>query len=166
DTVFSGQIFVAACHSRSLVPNVILSLFANHQSFPEPWQILICQSTTTAEEISFFIKRSFIAADNGYKDYLFCIANVEFLDLELQYNLVRTIRNFQEKKKDYLLALVCTQENGRNHHIINQFAENVHVTNGLDAKSMELWYQEICPDVKCVTSKMSGQGKTEWIKES
>ncbi|CAG8532603.1 7300_t:CDS:10, partial [Acaulospora morrowiae] len=166
DTVLSGKIFVAACHSRSLVPNVILSLFANHQSLPEPWQILICRSTTTAEEISLFIKRSFIAADNEYKDHLFCIANVEFLDFELQYNLVQTIRDFQEKKKEYFLALVCTQEKGRNHHILDQFAENMHVTNGLDTESMELLYKEICPNVECVISKMSGQGKTEWIRES
>ncbi|CAG8547768.1 12126_t:CDS:10 [Acaulospora morrowiae] len=165
DTVFRGQIFVAACHSHSLVPNVILSLFANHQSFPKPWQILICQSTTAAEEITLFIKRSFIAADNEYKDYLFCIANVEFLDFELQDILIRTIHNFKQKKKDYLLALVCTYEYGRNHHILDKFVENVHVTDGLDAESMELLYQEIRPDVECVTSKMSGQGKTEWIKE-
>ncbi|CAG8447585.1 8222_t:CDS:10, partial [Acaulospora morrowiae] len=165
DTVFRGQIFVAACRSHSLVPNVILSLFANHQSFPKPWQILICQSTTTAEEITLFIKRSFIATDNEYKDYLFCIANVEFLNFELQDILVRAIYNFKEKKNDYLLALVCTLEYGRSNHILDQFAENVHVTNGLDAESMELLYQEICSDVICVTSKMSGQGKTEWIKE-
>ncbi|CAG8507631.1 2484_t:CDS:2, partial [Racocetra fulgida] len=165
-TVFKGKIFVADCHSYSLVPNVILSLFVNHQSFPEAWQILICRSTTTEEEISLFIKRSFIAAKNGYKDYLFCIANVELLDFELQYHLVQTIHNFQEKGKDYLLALICTREKSINHHILEQFTENVHPTNGLDDESMKLLYTEICRNSICVTSNMSGQGKTEWIKES
>ncbi|CAG8542187.1 4803_t:CDS:2, partial [Acaulospora colombiana] len=166
DTIFKGHLFVAACNSRFLVPNVILSLFANHRTFPEPWQLLICRNTTTAEEISLFIKRSFIAASNGYEGRLFCIADVELLDFELQYNLVQAIRDFQEKENDYLLALICTREKGTNHHILDQFAENVHVTNGLDAKSMKMLYEEICPDVVCVTSNMSGQGKTEWIKES
>ncbi|CAG8470531.1 17412_t:CDS:2, partial [Cetraspora pellucida] len=166
DTVFKGKIFVADCHSRSLVPNVILSLFTNHRSFPEPWQILICRSTTTAEEISLFIKRSFIAAKNGYHDYLFCIANVEFLDFELQYNLVKTIRIFQKEEPNYLLALVCTREKAMNHHILDQFSENIHPTNGLDSESMEILYSVICDNAMCVTSNMSGQGKTEWIKES
>ncbi|CAG8487006.1 22028_t:CDS:2, partial [Racocetra persica] len=166
DTVFKGKIFVADCHSRSLVPNVILSLFINYRSFPEPWQILICRSTTTAEEISLFIKRSFIAAKKGYENCLFCIANVEFLDFELQYNLVKTIRIFQEKETNYLLALVCTREKAMNHHILDQFAENVYPTNGLDSESMKILYTEICDNAICVTSNMSGQGKTEWIKES
>ncbi|CAG8529977.1 19075_t:CDS:2, partial [Dentiscutata erythropus] len=166
DTVFKGKIFVADCHSRSLVPNVILSLFTNHRSFPEPWQILICRSTTTAEEVSLFIKRSFIAAKNGYKDYLFCIANVEFLDFELQYNLVKTIRIFQKEETNYLLALVCTREKATNHHILDQFSENIHPTNGLNLESMKILYSKICSDAMCVTSNMSGQGKTEWIKKS
>ncbi|CAG8754625.1 6076_t:CDS:1, partial [Cetraspora pellucida] len=159
------KIFLADCHSRSLVPNVILSLFTNHRSFPEPWQVLICRSTTTAEEISLFIKRSFIAAKNGHEDYLFCIANVEFLDFDLQYNLVKTIRAFQEKETNYFLALVCTREKGINHHILDQFSENIQNTNGLDTESMKLLYSEICDDATCVTSDMSGQGKTEWIKD-
>ncbi|CAG8817576.1 6222_t:CDS:1, partial [Dentiscutata erythropus] len=135
-------------------------------SFPEPWQILICRSTTTAEEISLFIKRSFIAAKNGYKDYLFCIANVEFLDFELQYYLVKTIRIFQKEETNYLLALVCTREKATNHHILDQFSENIHPTNGLDLESMKILYSKICSNAMCVTSNMSGQGKTEWIKES
>ncbi|KAF0511752.1 e3 ubiquitin-protein ligase [Gigaspora margarita] len=167
DTVYNGKLFVADCHSYSLVPNVILSLFVNHDSiFPEAWQILICQSTTTEEEISLFIKRSFTAAKNGYKDYLFCIANVELLDFGLQYHLVQSIRNFQDKEKDYFLALICTREKCINHHILEQFTENVHPTNGLDERSMKLLYSEICNNSVCVTSNLSGQGKTEWIKES
>ncbi|KAF0511754.1 e3 ubiquitin-protein ligase [Gigaspora margarita] len=166
DTVYNGKLFVADCHSYSLVPNVILSLFVNHNSFPEAWQILICRNTTTEEEISLFIKRAFIAAKNGYKDYLFCIANVELLDFELQYHLVQSIRNFQDKEKDYLLALICTREKSINHHILEQFTENVHPTNGLGEGSMKILYSEICNNSVCVTSNMSGQGKTEWIKES
>ncbi|CAG8632902.1 13269_t:CDS:10, partial [Gigaspora margarita] len=167
DTVYNGKLFVADCHSYSLVPNVILSLFVNHESiFPETWQILICQSTTTEEEISLFIKRSFTAAKNGYKNFLFCIANVELLDFGLQYHLVQSIRNFQDKEKDYFLALICTREKCINHHILEQFAENVYSTNGLDERSMKLLYSEICNNSVCVTSNLSGQGKTEWIKES
>ncbi|CAG8574000.1 16629_t:CDS:10, partial [Gigaspora margarita] len=166
DMVINGKLFVADCHSYSLVPNVILSLFVNHKSFPEAWQILICRSTTTEEEISLFIKRSFIATKNGYKGYLFCIANVELLDFELQYHLVQSIRNFQDKEKDYLLALICTREKSINHHILEQFTENVHPTNGLCEESMKILYSEMCSNSECVTSNMSGQGKTEWIKES
>ncbi|CAG8782376.1 24048_t:CDS:2, partial [Gigaspora rosea] len=129
DTVFKGKIFVAECH-----------FFTNHRSFPKSWQILICRSTTTSEKNSLFIKRSFIAAKNGYKDYLFCIANVEYIDFQIKYNLAM------------------------NHHILDQFAENIHPTNGLDSESTKILYSEICDHATCVTSNMSGQGKTEWIK--
>ncbi|KAF0557212.1 e3 ubiquitin-protein ligase [Gigaspora margarita] len=53
-----------------------------------------------------------------------------------------------------------------NHHILDQFAENIHPTNGLDSESMKILYSEICDHATCITSNMSRQGKTEWIKNS
>ncbi|PKK68874.1 hypothetical protein RhiirC2_867041 [Rhizophagus irregularis] len=165
DVVECGGLFVAACGDKSRVPNIIMSFYANHGSYPEPWQLLICTSSTTEEELSIFIKRCFFASKNGYKNYLFCIANLELLDFELQYDLVNNIRTYITKVKEYYLALICCSETGMNHHILDQFSEHVHPTIGLSDAAMKAIYQELCPKVVCVTSELSGQGKTEWIKQ-
>ncbi|CAG8516842.1 13056_t:CDS:10, partial [Gigaspora margarita] len=110
-----------------------VTFFTNHRSFLEPWQILICRSKTTSEKTSLFIKRSFIAAKNIYKDYLFCIANVEYIDFKIKYNLAV------------------------DHHILDQFAENIHPINGLDSESIKILCSEICDHATCMTSNMSRQ---------
>lgn len=134
------------------------------QIYPEPWQLLICRNTTTAEEVSLFIKRCFLASKNGFQDRLFCIAGLEFLEFELQYKLVNELRSFQETETDYYLALICCQENRIHHHILDQFSEYVRFTNGLGKNTMKNMYRELCPYVDCITSELSGQGKTEYIK--
>ncbi|PKK67516.1 hypothetical protein RhiirC2_835340, partial [Rhizophagus irregularis] len=164
DIVIKGKLFVAACTDKMRVPNVIMSLYTNHGYYPEPWQLLICTSSTTMEELTIFIKRSFYSSKNGYENHLFCIANLELLGFELQYNLANQIRSMQDQK-DYLLALICCRENGVHHLILDQFSLDVKKTNGLNNDSMRGIYRELCHNVICVSSDLSGQGKTEWIKE-
>ncbi|CAG8562549.1 11938_t:CDS:10 [Diversispora eburnea] len=166
DIVHRGRLFVAACNDKLLIPNIIMSIYTNHGYFPEPWQILICKSFTTMEELSIFIKRCFLAADNGYKDHLFCIANLEILEFDLQYNLVNHIRSLRENHDDYLLALICCREAGLHYHILDQFLSEVVNTYGLCSETMKAIYSELCPNVSCVFSDLSGQGKSEWIKQS
>ncbi|CAG8492109.1 7029_t:CDS:2 [Dentiscutata erythropus] len=169
DIVQPGKLFVAACSNKSLVPNIIMSLYANHKAYPQPWQILICTSSTTMEELSIFTKRCFFASDNGYEGHLFCIANLELIDFELQYNLVNNIRSMSRMtniKDKYLLALICCRESEVQHHILDQFSQDIHATNGLDVDAMKGIYQELCPDVMRISSELSGQGKTEWIKST
>ncbi|CAG8439660.1 11533_t:CDS:10 [Acaulospora colombiana] len=163
DVVERGKLFVASCNDKSRLPNVIMSLYANHGSYPEAWQLLICTTSTTLEELSIFLKRCFFAPKNGYDNHLFCLANLELLDYELQYNLVNKIRAMREKEKDYYLALICCPEAGMHHHILDQFSD-YRSTKGLNTASMKRIYQELCPRVFCVSSELSGQGKTEWIK--
>ncbi|RIB28541.1 hypothetical protein C2G38_2028448 [Gigaspora rosea] len=165
DVVSRGKLFVAACNDKSRVPNIIMSLYANHGSLPEAWQILICTSSTTLEELSIFINRCFLAFKNGYENHLFCIANLELLDFELQYNLVNKIRSMREKEPNYFLALICYSEGGMQHHILDQFSQDVHPTNGLSSSAMTTIYQKLCSNVTCVSSDLSGQGKTEWIRQ-
>ncbi|GES90916.1 hypothetical protein GLOIN_2v1785271 [Rhizophagus clarus] len=164
DVVKKGKLFIAACADNTRVPNIIMSLYANHGYYPEPWQLLICTPSTTMEELTIFIKRSYFASEHGYEDHLFCIANLELLDFELQYDLVNQIRWMQDQE-DYHLALICCRENGIHHHILDQFSSDVKATNGLNNDSMRGIYRELCQNVIRVSSDLSGQGKTEWIKE-
>ncbi|CAG8523764.1 13380_t:CDS:10, partial [Gigaspora rosea] len=167
DVVHPGQLFVAACTDKFRVPNIIMSLYAVNlnRCYPESWQLLICKASTKAEELLIFTKRCFFAEKNGYGDQLFCIANIENLDFELQYQLVMHIRSLSQQEKQFNLALICCRENGMYHHILEQFSEYVHITNGLNADSMRNIYKELCPNVFTISSDLSGQGKTEWIKE-
>ncbi|RIA86037.1 hypothetical protein C1645_741134 [Glomus cerebriforme] len=169
DIVTKGKLFVAACTDKTRVPNIIMSLYANHGYYPEPWQVLICSSSTTMEELTIFIKRSFFASNNGYENHLFCIANLELLDFELQYDLVKQIRSMRElhdQERDYLLALICCRETGMHHHILDHFSSDVHATNGLNTEAMRGIYRELCQNVIRISSDLSGQGKTKWIEES
>ncbi|PKC06092.1 hypothetical protein RhiirA5_501638, partial [Rhizophagus irregularis] len=165
DIVTKGKLFVAACTDDTRIPNVIMSLYANHGYYPEPWQLLKCTTSTTMEELIIFIKRSFFASNNGYENHLFCIANLELLDFELQYNLANQIRLLRDQKNDFLLAIICCRENGMHHHILDQFSSDVHATNGLINDAMRGIYKELCKNVIRISSDLSGQGKTEWIKE-
>ncbi|CAG8712194.1 3128_t:CDS:2, partial [Acaulospora morrowiae] len=166
DLVLEGKLFVARCKNNLFIPNVIMSIYANHGNYPEPWQILICRSSTTTDELSIFLKRCFHASSNGYKNTLFCIANLELLNLELQYDLVNNIRSLREKYNNYLLALICFQEAGVHHHVLDQFSQNVVTTDGLGVETMKEIYHQLCPYAVCVTSDLSGQGKSGWIKKS
>ncbi|KAF0525877.1 e3 ubiquitin-protein ligase [Gigaspora margarita] len=166
DTVYSGLLYIATCNDKFRVPNIIMSLYNMHNKcYPEAWQLLICKSSTTAEELLIFIKRCFFAEKNGYGEHLFCIANVESLDFELQYQLVTNIRSLCQQEKQFHLALICCREKGMHHHILDQFSEYVHVTKGLGADLMRDIYIKLCPNVVTVSSDLSGQGKTEWIKD-
>ncbi|POG75640.1 hypothetical protein GLOIN_2v1475340 [Rhizophagus irregularis DAOM 181602=DAOM 197198] len=165
DVVYPGKLFVAACTDKFLVPNIIMSLYVNHECHPLPWQILICTASTTMEELAIFIKRCFFANKNGYKGTLFCLANLELLDFELQYNLVNLIMSMCEYNDKFLLALICYREQELLHHILDQFSQDVHATNGLSGEAMKTLYLELCPNVMSISSELSGQGKTEYIRQ-
>jgi hypothetical protein len=166
DVVYPGKLFVAACTDKFLIPNIIMSLYVNYECHPLPWQLLICTSSTTMGELAIFVKRCFFANKNGYKGVLFCLANLELLDLELQYNLVTLIRTMREYNDKFLLALICYRKRGLYHHILDQFSQEVHATNGLSDEAMKNLYHELCPNVMSVSSELSGQGKTEYIRQS
>ncbi|PKK71632.1 hypothetical protein RhiirC2_849031 [Rhizophagus irregularis] len=164
DLVRKGEIFVASCTDKTRIPNIIMSLYANHGYYPEPWQLLICTTSTTMEELTNFIKRSLFASNNGYENRLFCIANLELLDFELQFNLINQIKLTRDQE-DYFLALICCRGIEMHHHILDQFSSDAYVTNGLNTDAMREIYKELCQNVIRVSSELSGQGKTDWIKE-
>ncbi|RIB21686.1 hypothetical protein C2G38_2175948 [Gigaspora rosea] len=166
NVVRQGHLFIAKCDNKFRVPNVIMSLCNSHNKcYPAAWQLLICKSSTTEEELLTFTKRCFFAAKNGYGEHLFIIANVEFLNFELQYQLVSSIRSLCQQEKQFYLALICCLENSMHHHVLDQFPEYTHVIQGFDAVSMRNIYKELCPNVLVVSSDLSGLGKTKWIEE-
>ncbi|CAI2163352.1 4918_t:CDS:2 [Funneliformis geosporum] len=166
--VTNGKLFIGKFKERSLIPNAIISLYANNGYYPEPWQLLICTTSTTMEDITNFIKRSFLAANNEYSNHLFCIANLELLHFELQYGLVNYIEKMQLEhiSGKYLLALLCCKELEVPNYILDQYSLEFKEIDLLAAETMKEIYKKMCPNIMCVSSDISGQGKTEWIKDA
>ncbi|CAG8650034.1 27430_t:CDS:10, partial [Gigaspora margarita] len=154
------DIFIEVPRNRPITANVEHSI--GYCSFGTTF---CCDPSTRAEELFIFTKRCYLAAKNGYKKFLLCIANVEYLKFDLQYRLIMHIRSLCQQESQFNLALICCCEKGTHHHILDQLSEHIHVTEGLDAESMRNIYKELCPNVVAVSSDLSGQGKTEWIKE-
>ncbi|GBC14826.2 hypothetical protein GLOIN_2v432849 [Rhizophagus irregularis DAOM 181602=DAOM 197198] len=168
DLVRKGELFVASYTDKTRTPNIIMSLYANYGSYPEPWQLLICTTSTTMEELANFIRRSLFASNNGYENRLFCIANLESLDIELQYYFVDYVKKMQLKytNESYLLAFLCCQQTGRStNYILDHYSLEVREIDELNVATLQEVYQELFSNITCVSSDLSGQGKTEWIRE-
>jgi hypothetical protein len=167
DLVRKGKLFVTTHSDKVRVPNIIMSLYSNHNHYPEPWQLLICTTTTTMEELTIFVKRCFFASNNGYDNHLFCITNLELLDFELQYYFVNYIKEVQLKylNGNYQLALLC-QKTEKYNYILDHYSLEIQEINELDTETMQEIYQELFPNILCVSSDLSGQGKTRWINEA
>ncbi|RUS21593.1 hypothetical protein BC937DRAFT_92153, partial [Endogone sp. FLAS-F59071] len=174
DVVIPRRLFVAVCNHRSLVPNVIMSLYVNDQHVPEPSQLLMCTSSTTEEELELILKRCVWAFRQDKqlrmsRNRLFCIAGVQDLSFETQSTLVRKIREVQSLGTEYKfqLSLVCVREAGGHHNLLDEFENFVHITSGLDAATMKLVVQNITANtIEVVTSDLSGQGKTYYIQNA
>ncbi|PKY26550.1 hypothetical protein RhiirB3_513718 [Rhizophagus irregularis] len=168
DLVRKGELFVASYTDKTRTPNIIMSLYANYGSYPEPWQLLICTTSTTMEELANFIRRSLFASNNGYENRLFCIANLESLDIELQYYFVDYVKKMHLKytNESYLLAFLCCQQTGRStNYILDHYSLEVREIDELNVATLQEVYQELFSNITCVSSDLSGQGKTEWIRE-
>lgn len=162
-----GQLVVAACNDKTRIPNIVMELYVTTVSQrPEPWQLYVCHLATTWEEIDLFLLRCFHAHAHGYENSLFCMTNLEELDFDLQNKLVKRVRALISTFTNcqHFLALICYREHG-GIHILDQFAEYVRNISGLSEKSMKQVMTKICPTIVRVTSNITGEGKTEWIKD-
>lgn len=171
--VTPGEIFVASLEPESpLTTNVILTLYENtSKAFPEPYQIIFCSSQTTWEELYLLLQRCFAQSKNLHCKSLFCIANVELLPNELQFELVIAIKEKQKSYETleninvnakYQLALIC--RGGDHHHIVEQFSQYSHHISGMSDLALANRLRSSWPEVRMITSTLPGLGKTEWIK--
>ena len=161
-----GELFVAVLeHGSKQTANVVMSLFESTTgSFPQPSQVLFCHSETSWGEVKRLLKRSFEAHTHSTSVKLHCLANVENLSNDLQFELVTAIRTHQKKVEGpYLLALVCC--GGIHHHIADQFSNAAHNILGMSEPKLRDTFKDIFPNVFMVTSDLPGVGKTEAIHE-
>ena len=161
-----GELFVAVLeYGSKQTSHVVMSLFERTTgSYPQPSQVLFCHSETSWEEVERLLKRTFEAHRHGSAVKLHCLANVENLSNDMQFELVAAIRAYQESfKGPYLLSIVCC--GGVHHHIVDQFSTAVHNVLGMTEVQMRDTFKKVFPEVFMVTSDLPGVGKTEAIYE-
>lgn len=161
-----GELFVAVLEENSKqTAHVVMSLFKQTTgSYPQPSQILFCHSETSWEEVERLLKRVFDANESSTTMKLHCLANVENLSNDMQFELVSSIRAYQRTAEGrYLLSIVCC--GGIHHHIADQFSSCAHNNTGMTEVQMRIAFQKDFPDVYMVTSDLPGVGKTEFVHE-
>lgn len=159
-----GELFVAVLeHGSTQTVHVVMSLFElTTGTHPEPNQILFCHQDTSWEEIQRLLRRSFEAHRHPKGPTLHCLANVESLPNDMQFDLVTGIKDLQSLCNDrYLLSLVC--RGGPHHHIADQFASGARNVTGMTEVKLRAKFKETLPQVSVVTSELPGMGKTETI---
>lgn len=161
-----GELFVAVLEQGSRqTAHVVLSLFENTAgSYPLPNQILFCHSETSWEEVERLLKRAFEAHGHSTAVKLHCLANVDSLSNDMQFELVAAIKSYQQSAKGpYLLSIICC--GGINHHIADQFSAAAHNVMGMTEVQLRTTFKNNFPEVFMVTSDLPGVGKTEAIHE-
>ncbi|CAH1258852.1 RNF213 [Branchiostoma lanceolatum] len=161
-----GKVFVAALDvGSSQVVNIIMNLYESTTgSFPEPHQIIICSPDTKWEELHLLLQRCVGAPKQPeLGNCLFCIANVELLQSDIQFRLVDEIKQLHSLDSPFLMALVC--RGGTHHPILDQFSRLTHRIQGMSDVAMRQCFSRLWPSVKMVTSDIPGLGKTEFVQE-
>ena len=159
-----GELFVAVLEQGSTqTVHVVMSLFElTSGTHPEPNQVLFCHQDTSWEGIQRLLRRSFEAHRHPKGPTLHCLANVESLPNDMQFDLVAGIKDLQSVSNDpYLLSLVC--RGGPHHHIADQFASGARNVTGMTEVKLRNKFKETLPQVSVVTSELPGMGKTETI---
>ena len=166
-SIKKGELYVVALEEQSLLTvNVMLSLYENTTNgYPEPYQVIFCGPHTTWEEIQIFLQRCFTQTTYLSRESLFCLANVELLTNEVQFELVDFIRKqeTEDSDLDYQLAIIC--RGGDHHNIVEEFSKFRHSISGMTYPEVSQRFKSTWPDVKFVTSTLPGLGKTELIRQ-
>ena len=161
-----GEVYVAVLdqNSTQTVP-VVMSLFnTTTGKFPLPNQILFCHDDTSWDEINLLLRRCFNAHAHSKPCRLHCLANVESLPYDLQFQLVDAINYYEANSNaPYLLSLIC--RGGEHHPVANQFPNSKGRLAGMTDAELRHHFCKLCPAVTMVTSNLPGLGKTEVIYE-
>ena len=162
ETVHEGKLLLAVLDEKSdLLLRTILALYqGTHDMLPEPYQLLFCTSETTWNEIELHLAR----CKGAYQFYnmspLFCLANIELLTNDLQFELIDKLRSFQTIK-EFRLALVC--RGSSNNPFVDLLTPYVASVKPITELTENTILQSFFPDVKIVTSEVAGLGKSAMI---
>ncbi|KAL3859950.1 hypothetical protein ACJMK2_010129 [Sinanodonta woodiana] len=161
DFVRPGKLHLVALEENSkLVMKTVLALYYNTvRKLPEPHQILFCSEDTSWVEVQLLLHRSVRSKEEN----LFCIANVEILSNEIQFQLVEALHHLSICQTFLLSIIGCGTEN---HPIFNEFSNFIMPVHPLSDTAFTNILQTFWPDVCSITSDVPGLGKTETIRQN
>ncbi|XP_064628010.1 uncharacterized protein LOC135487838 [Lineus longissimus] len=165
--VNQGDFLVVRLHKDSCyVVQTILNLYQQTTGhYPEPFQILMCTSETSEEEVGLFLRRCINSYSVKQDDCLFCIANIELLSHEVLFSMVKNLQGIAAAEKaeqlSHRLAVVCRGDPQQS--LLVQFASKCRIVGVLPVPVMESFLNQLHPDVLVVNSEVPGLGKTNYI---
>lgn len=160
--VQKGKLLVAQLDENSeFVIRTILALYRNtSHCYPEPSQLLLCTRDTDWNEIELLLQR----CKGSYDFYglvpLYCIANIEVLQNEVQFKLVEELQSLK-RCKEFLLAVIC--RGSKNHPFVDQLNDCVVKVQPVSDQVIKNLFCDQFPNVFTYTSDVAGLGKTTTI---
>ncbi|KAK3605798.1 hypothetical protein CHS0354_002411 [Potamilus streckersoni] len=163
ESVQKGKLLIASLHenSKSVIKTVLALYKNNSKAMPEANQLLFCHPETTWDEVDLLLKRCLGAHRFGRDDSLFCLANVEMLPSERQFQLVDALRKLP---KDGMFLLAIVFRGAEYHPFLHEFSNCVTHVSPMTGLSFRMCLHTECPKTFTVTSDVPGLGKTESIK--
>ncbi|KAK3579949.1 hypothetical protein CHS0354_020846, partial [Potamilus streckersoni] len=160
DFIRPGKLSIIALEENSnKVMKTMLAIYNNTvKKLPEPHQVLVCNQNTTWVEVQLLLHRC-VRSD---KENLFCIANVEMLSNEIQFQLVESLHKLP-KSLTFLLAIICCGTD--NNPFVNEFCGSLLPVHPLSDTAFSNILENTWPDVCTITSDVPGLGKTETIRQ-
>ncbi|XP_052812387.1 uncharacterized protein LOC128239961 [Mya arenaria] len=164
EMVHEGKLLVANLDENSeFVIRTILALYQNTNGMmPEPNQLLLCSHETAWNEIELLLTRCQGAYSFFGESPLYCLANVENLSNELQFHLVKELREFSTMSH-FRLAIVC--RGSKNHPFVDQLSGYLCKIHPVSEKTSSTIFRQFCPEVRTYTSEVAGLGKSTKISE-
>ena len=155
-----GEVYIAALDldSKNVVAT-ILSLYRNTTHFfPEAHELLICDKQTSLDEFDIFLSRC------ARSDKLHCVACVENLDMELQYELANRIGQFQMHSKLCSFQLAIILRSVLTHSLLLTLPKHVHHPPLEGRQIFKSMFESLPVKITVFISDFAGQGKTEAIR--
>eukprot|EP00928_Gymnodinium_smaydae_P026154 TRINITY_DN20620_c0_g1_i1.p1 TRINITY_DN20620_c0_g1~~TRINITY_DN20620_c0_g1_i1.p1 ORF type:complete len:1377 (+),score=394.33 TRINITY_DN20620_c0_g1_i1:376-4131(+) len=90
-------IFVCTVDEETKVTEAVLSIYARRDRVPETEELLMCSSTTTAEEIELLVRRFLLARQHGREDLVFCLGSTHLLPYATQCRAAEVLRWLEER---------------------------------------------------------------------
>ena len=162
------NVFVIACKNEQDVESVVLSLYAVQSRLPEMYEVFMCQSNTSLEDIHLlFMRWSQASSYFGSKANIYTLANVHLLPYTIQCQVVDSLKSFlQDPNIRNAPSLVIVSGNAQQ-RIVTAFSnfrfDGATIT--LSDEEIKDVYQQICDNysygVTVFTSNSAGGGKTQ-----
>eukprot|EP00397_Hematodinium_sp_SG-2012_P000011 GEMP01000011.1.p1 GENE.GEMP01000011.1~~GEMP01000011.1.p1 ORF type:complete len:5020 (+),score=1237.73 GEMP01000011.1:156-15215(+) len=150
------------------VLDTVMSIYLRRDRLPQPDELLICDDTTSLEEIELMFRRFMRASEFHRKHHIFCIANVQQLPYTTQCAAAELLRAMLSKCHlfERCAALVFVSGDS-NHVLLTSAITTCHAQQismpVLPKKYLRKAMTDFCPNASAIISEINGAGKTTQI---